>query len=101
VAHGCALGRYAEAKLAEAGFEVVSPEQLSIVCFRFPAAEDEAGDRLNLALIDAVRATGRAFLASTRLAGRVAIRFCFINWRTTAGDVDEVVALLKEQAERL
>jgi aromatic-L-amino-acid/L-tryptophan decarboxylase len=51
-------------------------------------------DRLNLALIDAVRATGRAFLSSTRLRGRTAIRFCFVNWRTTAADVEEVVGLL-------
>jgi hypothetical protein len=58
-------------------------------------------DRLNLALIDAVRATGRAFLSSTRLRGRVAVRFCFVNWRTTAGDVEEVVNLLRRLGEDL
>ena len=42
----------------------------------------------------ALRATGRAFLSSTSLRGRVAIRFCFINWRTTTADVEEVVRLL-------
>jgi glutamate/tyrosine decarboxylase-like PLP-dependent enzyme len=121
VAHSCALARYAETRLIEAGFEILSPAQLGIVCFRFvpdrrasvlacPAAgasedacpttgPDEALDRLNLALIDAVRATGRAFLSSTRLGGDVAIRFCFINWRTTASDIDAVVALLREQAK--
>jgi glutamate/tyrosine decarboxylase-like PLP-dependent enzyme len=102
IEHCCALARYGAARLRQAGFEVLSSE-LSIVCFRHaPAgAEGEALDRLNLALIDAVRATGEAFLSSTRLDGRVAIRFCFVNWRTTADDVDAVVALLQRLAEAL
>ena len=58
-------------------------------------------DRLNLALIDAVRATERAFLSSTRLRGRTAVRFCFVNWRTTAADVEEVVRLLAALGEEL
>ena len=97
------LAEYGQALLEQAGcFEILSPRQLSIVCVRFvpasvsgSAAVDAAGlDRLNLALIDAVRASGRAFLSSTRLRERTAIRFCFINWRTTAADVEEVVCLL-------
>jgi glutamate/tyrosine decarboxylase-like PLP-dependent enzyme len=92
------LADFSHALLEQAGcFEVLSPRRLSIVCFRYvpPGAVDEAAlDRLNLALIDTVRATGRAFLSSTRLRGQTAIRFCFVNWRTTAGDVEEVVSLL-------
>jgi aromatic-L-amino-acid/L-tryptophan decarboxylase len=94
------LADFSQALLEQDGrFEILSPRRLSIVCFRYvpPGAVDEAAlDRLNLALIDAVRATGRAFLSSTRLRGRTAIRFCFVNWRTTAGDVEEVVRLLGE-----
>ncbi len=102
VAHCCALARYAQALLEGAGFEVLSPTQLSIVAFRcVPAGgrSEEELDRLNLALVDAVRASGRAFLSSTRLRGRVAIRLCFINWRTAARDVEEVVVLLRELGE--
>ena len=94
------LADLAEALLREAGFQVLSPRRLSVVCYRHvPAslAGDEAAlDRHNLALVDAVRATGRAFLSSTRLSGRVALRFCFVNWRTTTADVEEVVRLLGE-----
>jgi glutamate/tyrosine decarboxylase-like PLP-dependent enzyme len=83
----------------DAMFEILCPRQLGIVCFRYAPAklrgQDDALNRLNLRLIDAIRATGRAFLSSTRLHGRVAIRFCFTNWRTTAADVDEVVRLLR------
>ena len=100
------LAEYAQALLERDGrFEVLSPRRLSIVCFRYVPPQfrdDEAAlDRLNLALIDAVRATGRAFLSSTRLRERTAIRFCFVNWRTTAADVEEVVRLLGELGERL
>jgi aromatic-L-amino-acid/L-tryptophan decarboxylase len=100
VDHGRALARYAEQKLLESDFEVMSGEQLAIVCFRHvvPGLNDEEQDRHNRVLIDAVRASGEAFLSSTRLHGRFAIRFCLINWRTSADDVDRVVAVLRRLA---
>jgi glutamate/tyrosine decarboxylase-like PLP-dependent enzyme len=110
VAHCCRLAELGQALLEGAGvFEVLSPRQLSIVCFRYvPAglrargdADEQRLDRLNLALIDAIRATGRAFLSSTRLRGRVALRVCFVNWRTTAADVEEVVRLLERLGAEL
>jgi hypothetical protein len=35
------------------------------------------------------------------LRGRVALRFCFVNWRTTAADVEEVVQLLLTLGARI
>jgi glutamate/tyrosine decarboxylase-like PLP-dependent enzyme len=102
VEHGCALAALAEDLLRRSPvFEVLSPRRLSIVCFRyvppdFRGGSEEELDRVNLALLTALRATGRAFVSSTRLRGRVALRFCFVNWRTTAADVEEVVQLLAE-----
>jgi glutamate/tyrosine decarboxylase-like PLP-dependent enzyme len=95
----CRLADYADQVLRDRpDFEVVCPRQLSVVCFRYRLAAgpagDEALDRLNLALVEDLRATGRAVISSTRLHGRVALRFCFVSWRTTGGDVDEVVQLL-------
>jgi glutamate/tyrosine decarboxylase-like PLP-dependent enzyme len=103
----CLLARFAEELLRRTpGFEVLSPAQLSIVCFRYAPpgsqeTEGETSDRLNLALIEELRRTGRAFISSTRLRGRVALRFCFVNWRTTAADVEEVVGLLAALGARL
>jgi len=102
----CLLAELGQRLLEEAGcFEILSPRQLSIVCFRYVppgwAADDERLNQLNLALIDALRATGRAFLSSTRLNGRVALRFCFVNWRTTTADVEEIIGLLRTLGERL
>jgi glutamate/tyrosine decarboxylase-like PLP-dependent enzyme len=103
----CRLAELAQALLEQQPeFEILCPRHLSIVCFRFrPSLQvhisDEELDRLNLTIIDELRATGRAFISSTRLQGRVALRFCFVNWRTTSADVEEVIRLLKEIGTRL
>jgi glutamate/tyrosine decarboxylase-like PLP-dependent enzyme len=102
----CQLAGLSQRLLEEARvFEILSPRQLGIVCYRYVppggAVDGPALDRLNLALVDAVRSTGRAFLSSTRLGGRVALRFCFVNWRTTAADVEEIVRLLATLGQRL
>ncbi len=109
VRHCFRLAELAQALLQQyPDFEILSPRRLSIVCFRYgnrslqgdgPASE-AALNRLNLDLIEAVRATERAFLSSTRLNGRVALRFCFVNWRTTTTDVEEVVRLVHEAGQR-
>jgi glutamate/tyrosine decarboxylase-like PLP-dependent enzyme len=102
IEHCCRLAAYAENLLKDTGtFEIVSRRQLSIVCFRFVPSpprksSDDDLDCLNLALCERVVATGRLFLSTTRLAGRVALRLCFVNWRTTAKDVEEAVRLLAD-----
>jgi glutamate/tyrosine decarboxylase-like PLP-dependent enzyme len=79
-------------------FEFLS-RNLSIVCFRYAppgfAGSEAELDAMNLELIEKLRATGRAFISSTRLRSRVVLRFCFVNWRTTAADVEEIVGLLE------
>jgi len=96
VEHCCALAEYAQARLEATGvFEILCPRRLSIVCFRYvPPGGAGDPDAVNVRLLGALRETGRAFLSSTRLRGQFAVRMCFINWRTTAADVDEVVELL-------
>jgi glutamate/tyrosine decarboxylase-like PLP-dependent enzyme len=103
VERSCQLAEYAERLLRDReDFEILCPRQLSVVCFRYrplgwPADSPETAarlDQLNLALVEEVRATGQAMISSTRLRGRVALRFCFVNWRTTAADVEEVIELL-------
>jgi aromatic-L-amino-acid decarboxylase len=97
VRHCCGLAELAELLLRQTdAFEILSPPRLSIVCFRYAKGQDL--DEINRAILQDVRADGRAFLSSTRLAGRLALRFCFVNWRTTAADVEEVVELLRGSA---
>jgi len=102
----CRLADYAQVTLQQTGdFEILCPRNLSIVCFRYVPPDrnlsDNELDHLNLTMLEELRKTGRAFLSSTRLKDRVAMRMCFINWRTTSGDVDEIVQLLREIGGRL
>jgi glutamate/tyrosine decarboxylase-like PLP-dependent enzyme len=99
--HCLRLAEYAEGLLTASGFRMVVPRSLGVVCFRHepPGVSDgEALDRHNRDTQEAVNAMGRAFLTSTRLGGRLTLRMCFVNWRTTAADVEEVVRLLAEAA---
>jgi hypothetical protein len=53
------------------------------------------------ALVQAVNASGRAYLSSARLGGRVTVRIAVGNLRTTEDDVREVLHLVTAEAERL
>lgn len=105
VTHCRNLATLAQALLArDDAFEILSPRRLSVVCFRCvpPGGSRDAAalDELNRAVCDDLMRTGRAFLSTTRLNGRVALRLCFVNWRTTAADVDEVITTLRNLAAR-
>ena len=88
---------------AEPGWEISAPHPLSVVCFRHVPADLEgaACDAHNLAVLDAVNATGDAYLSNTRLHGRVVLRLAIGNDRTTRDDVLAAWTLLREAARRL
>jgi glutamate/tyrosine decarboxylase-like PLP-dependent enzyme len=105
VERSCRLADLAQHLLESAGcFEIMCPRQLSIVCFRYRPAKGVSDarelDTLNLALVEDLRLSGRGFISSTKLNGSVALRFCFVNWRTTAADVEEIVNLLASLGEQ-
>jgi glutamate/tyrosine decarboxylase-like PLP-dependent enzyme len=109
IERSCHLAELAEALIErEPQMEIQSHRQLSVVCFRFVPRNlaDEKSmpidlDKLNLAIVDEVRQTGRVFISSTRLRERVALRLCFVNWRTTAADVEEALELIESTGRRL
>jgi len=76
---------------AEPRLELLTEPELSIVCFRFvPGGEhtDEALDDLNSELLRRLRRDTPYIPSSTRVAGRFALRPCYINPRTSDADVD-------------
>jgi len=82
---------------AQAGWELMAPHPFSVVCFRH-APETIGADALddhNLRILEGVNKTGEAFLSSTRLDGRVALRLAIGNYRTTKDDVRAAWALLR------
>ena len=87
----------------EPGWSVAAPHPLSVVCFRYApdaANGDAADDARNLAIMDAVNATGEVYLSSTRLHGRVVLRIAIGNERTTRADVRLAWDLLRREAEQ-
>jgi aromatic-L-amino-acid decarboxylase len=79
-------------------FELLAPVVFNCVCFRLKGL-DEAGNRTVLKrLVD----SGTAFLRPASVKGRIGLRACFMNLRTTRADVelimDEIVRLGREVA---
>jgi aromatic-L-amino-acid decarboxylase len=85
---------------AEAGWTVVAPVDFSLVCCRWAPDgwSPEEADAANLRIVDAVNASGRVFLAPTRLGERTIIRLAIGNIRTEASHVAEAWRLLREAA---
>jgi aromatic-L-amino-acid decarboxylase len=88
---------------AAGDFEILAPHPLSVVCFRHvpkPVAGD-ALDAHNQRVVDEVNRTGLAFISTTRLRGRLALRMAIGNERTTAADVFETWDLILRIARGL
>jgi glutamate/tyrosine decarboxylase-like PLP-dependent enzyme len=90
ITRGFELAELAEQQLRERdGWEILSPAQMATVCFRF--GDDEA---LPARLVEKMLSDEYAFLTSTKLRGKVALRLCTINPRTTSEEIIETIARL-------
>ncbi len=80
-----------------------APAPFSTVAFRRApeGMSPEEADRLNLAIMEAVNASGKAFLSHTRLRGRICLRVSVGNLRTTGAHVEATWGVLKDTAEGL
>ncbi len=93
--HCCALAaRLAAAIDAAPELERAAPVRLNIVCFRVAAADDAAQE----ALAAALQLSGEVVLSTTVLGGRTVLRAAIVNHRTTAADVDAIVAAVRRAA---
>ncbi|MBV9102991.1 MAG: amino acid decarboxylase, partial [Candidatus Eremiobacteraeota bacterium] len=98
--HVALAAEFAEWVRTEPEWEILAPHPLSVVCFRYApdGAAEEARDELNLRIMHDVNATGEAYLSSTKLDGRVALRVAIGNERTTRDDVRAAWELLRRAA---
>ena len=83
---------------AEPGWERLAPVPFSTVCFRHVPAGRADLEAHNAALLEAVNATGAAFLSHTKLNGHYAIRVAIGNQATTHEHVARLWALLRQAA---
>lgn len=80
----------------DGAFELCAPVPFSLVCFRH-----HGSDEFNRRLLEAINASGKAFLSHTVLNGRFVLRFAIGNFQTTEDDVRETWELIRATAARL
>lgn len=85
------------------GFEIATAPILSLFTFRSapPGTSEEARDRLNAALVQALNDDGRLYLTQTTHEGRFVIRFQVGATMTTRQDVLGAWDVIREVAGRL
>ncbi len=86
----------AAALAANPEFELLNDPSLSVVCFRHRADGDI--DEHNLRLARAIMDDGRVYLAPAQVDGMTCLRVCFMNFRTTAEQVGELLHVIEELA---
>ncbi|MFW6085003.1 MAG: pyridoxal phosphate-dependent decarboxylase family protein [Gemmatimonadota bacterium] len=93
------LARYFRRRVAELGFEVGPPPDLSVATFRLAPSDvnPAEADAMNRRIVDALRRDGRIFLSSTVLDGRFTIRMAALPHRTHRRHVDLALHLLGEE----
>lgn len=104
IERGFELAGLAEARLrANPVWEIVSPAQMAVVCFRYraPGGAETESDAFQQRLADAMFAGGFAALTTTVLKGRRVLRMCTINPRTTAEDIAATIERLEQVAAGL
>jgi len=98
-------GQWLRAEIAAtAGFEIVAPVPLNLVCFRIKPAgiDDEASlEKLNKNLLNNLNSSGKILLTQTKLAGKYVLRFVAGQMHLKKEDVVRGWALIREEATAL
>ena len=94
VARNMELACYAEELVQDNdALTLMAPASLGIVCFRreWPGCDEAETERRGIALADALERRGDAFVSTTRLAGRHAIRLCVLNPTSAEAHIRRVI----------
>jgi glutamate/tyrosine decarboxylase-like PLP-dependent enzyme len=99
--HDLHLAHYLASQIsASPDLELVAPQSLSVVCFRYAPqllrAQKERLNALNRQLVERVQRSGTAFLAGTTLGEHFVLRACIVNYHTTRSDIDQLVESVHE-----
>jgi aromatic-L-amino-acid decarboxylase len=98
IAEDIAVAAYlADVVRAADDLELLAGPRLSICCFRHVPAGmgDVELDRHNERLLEALQRDGHVYLSNATVDGRLALRACITNFRTTRGDVDRTVKTVR------
>jgi glutamate/tyrosine decarboxylase-like PLP-dependent enzyme len=103
VEHCLDITQHFAEKVREAGdFDLMNDPQLNVVSFRYNPGgmSDEALDQLNETLGEAVLADGRFLVGTSKMGARTIFRPAFSNWRIREEDVEEMLEVIREVANR-
>jgi aromatic-L-amino-acid/L-tryptophan decarboxylase len=87
----CALGDYLRSGLQKSGWQIVNETPLPVVCFVNDGALRKGADEFHDLVAAQVVERGRAWISTTRVAGRTALRACITSFRTDEGAIDVLV----------
>ncbi|WP_433516818.1 pyridoxal phosphate-dependent decarboxylase family protein [Nonomuraea sp. CA-143628] len=96
------LGELLGRRLREEGWRRINDTPLPVICVADPDAERDGREHSaawHAAVADRVVAGGEAWVSTVQLAGRPGIRLCLTSYRTTAADIEAVVAALGRARE--
>jgi glutamate/tyrosine decarboxylase-like PLP-dependent enzyme len=104
VADDMALSRVMAAAVTRDSELQLVTQSLSITTFRFVPADlkplvgdkrtEEYLNRLNESLLDAIQRGGEAFVSNAVVGGRMVLRACIVNFRTTQEDVEAIPGIV-------
>jgi aromatic-L-amino-acid decarboxylase len=89
---------------SEPGFELLDPQHLSLVCFRYQpdtAISVDEIDAANMALMQQLNESGRLYLTHTRVGGLVTLRMVVAQTHVTREHVQEAWKFIRETAHAL
>ena len=102
ISRDIALARALQVKIrTRDDFELIAAGPLSVTCFRYAPPGVDDLDALNRRLLDIVQREGQVFLTSTQLDGRLVLRACIVNFRTSEADLDFLLDMLAEAGQRV
>jgi aromatic-L-amino-acid decarboxylase len=102
IEHGFHLSELAARIVSESSsLELITPASMGILSFRYqrPGMSDAEIDTVNRDLVQMMIKDGFAFANSTTLRGRVVIRLCTINPRTTEKDIVDTLHWIETLGE--
>lgn len=86
---------------SEPGFELIAPQHLSLVCFRYrPKAANsyDAVNKLNMSLMQKLNESGKIYLTHTRVSGLVTLRMVIAQTYVTRDHVQDAWYLILQTA---
>lgn len=87
--------------LSEPGFELLDPQHLALVCFRYRPDTAKSSDEVNaanMALMQKLNESGRIYLTHTRVSGLVTLRMVIAQTHVTREHVQEAWKLVRKTA---